>query len=300
MLDETIKFNINDIPAKKRHLYTELNTREHSIYRQIVGSLMYAMVATRPDIAFSLSILSRFLHKPIKLHLQLAIYVLRYLKGSLTQSIVYRQYSDNTEIIGLTDADWGGCYNTRRSMTGYIYFLAGGAISWKSMRQNSITLSSQQAEYYSLSESIREVVWYRSILAELGYTPLNPSVILEDNKGAKAIAENPVSSSRNKHYQIKYHWIREVISLKQISIKYIETLLNIADMLTKALDLPKFQFLVNALFQFTIEWFKNNKSQLQLYNIDEYEKYDNESENDYSDDINMSVLNLIDSINKLN
>jgi len=300
MLDETIKFNINDIPAKKRHLYTELNTRDHSIYRQIVGSLMYAMVATRPDIAFSLSILSRFLHKPIKLHLQLAIYVLRYLKGSLTQSIVYSKYSDNIEIIGLTDADWGGCYNTRRSMTGYIYFLAGGAISWKSMRQNSITLSSQQAEYYSLSESIREAVWYRSILTELGYTPLNPTVILEDNKGAKAIAENPVSSSRNKHYQIKYHWIREVISLKQISIKYIETLLNIADMLTKALDLPKFQFLVNALFKFTIEWFKNNKSKLQLYNIDEYENYDNESDDDYNDDINMSVLNLIDSIKKMN
>ncbi len=101
--------------------------------------------------------------------------------------------SNNREILGFTDSDWGGCPDTRKSMTGYVYFLAGGAISWKSARQSRITLSSQQAEYYALSEGCREAKWFRQLLIELGYPPTSPTVIYMDSTGAKSLSLNPIS-----------------------------------------------------------------------------------------------------------
>lgn len=124
--------------------------------------------------------------------------------------------SNNREILGFTDSDWGGCPDTRKSMTGYVYFLAGGAISWKSARQSRITLSSQQAEYYALSEGCREAKWFRQLLIELGYPPTSPTVIYMDSTGAKSLSLNPISGGRSKHFEIQAHWIRELIGLKEV------------------------------------------------------------------------------------
>jgi hypothetical protein len=214
---------------------------------------MYAMMGTRPDIAYSLSILSRFLHSPLKIHYDLAICVLKYLKQTKEKCISYKRLSNNTNIIGFTDSDWAGCTETRKSMTGYVFFLAGGPISWKSARQTRTTLSSQQAEYYALSEGCREAKWFYQLTKEIGY-PMSLIINL-DSTTAKTLALNPISGGRSKHFDIQYHWIREIVALKEVSLEYVNTHLNISDIFTKPLHLPTFSFLCEALFNFDMSWF---------------------------------------------
>jgi hypothetical protein len=207
-------------------------------YQQVIGSLLYIMLGTRPDIAYAVTKLAQFAANPSQEHLNRALYICRYLIGTADYALIYDGNSDGG-LIAYADSDWASDPNTRKSTTGYLVKLAGGVFSWNSRAQKSIALSSTEAEYMSLSDTSRQVVWIRSLFEELGIT-LGPIPLCGDNQGSIFLASNPVQEKRIKHIDLRYHYIREVIRSKKIELLFIEGAENPADLFTKNLGRIKF------------------------------------------------------------
>ena len=131
--------------------------------------------------------------------------VLRYLKDTLNHGILYKQEGLDKCIIGCSDADWAGDISDRKSTSGYIFVLSGGAISWSSRKQKCVALSIAEDEYVALSSAVQECIWLRQLEAELGNATEGPSLILEDNQSAIAMAKNPQYHGRAKHIDIRHH-----------------------------------------------------------------------------------------------
>jgi hypothetical protein len=142
---------------------------------------------------------------------------------------------------GFCDADYAMDLDTRRSTTGYLFELNGGAISWQSRRQPSTALSTTEAEYMALTEATKEAIWLQNTLVSIGAVKTGPTTIFEDNQGAIALAENPVDHKRTKHIAIRYHFTREAIANDLIKLKYLETEEMVADLLTKPLSRVKLE-----------------------------------------------------------
>ena len=198
---------------------------------------------TRPDIAFALSIVSRYCNNPDSTHVAAVTRILRYIKGTLHEGIIFRGKQNILELIGYTDADYDSAKDERKSTSGWLFCLGGGPISWSSKRQSVVALSSCEAEYIALNEAGKEAVWLQRILKELGlikYSP-SPTLIHEDNQGTIALAENPEFHRRTKHIDIRYHWVRDAVIRKLITIKQIPTAEQAADGLTKALQVKAFR-----------------------------------------------------------
>jgi hypothetical protein len=136
-------------------------------------------------------------------------------------------------LVGFADSDWGGDLTTRRSTTGYLFTLAGAAISWSSKRQPTVALSSTEAEYMSACSAAQETVYLRALLKDLGHPQNGPTVLHQDNQGAIAIGSDFISNRRTKHIDIKYHFIREKVEDGVIRLQYIPTAEMVADCLTK-------------------------------------------------------------------
>ena len=207
-------------------------------YREIVGVLIYLVSCTRPELANSVSQLSQCMSHPLHEHLVAAKHVLRYLRGTSDLAITYSSddldVSENNIIKGYADASYGSIPDTRRSVTGYVFFLNNAAVSWKTRVQPTVAISTAEAEYMALCAAAQEAMFLRNILNDMGF-PQPPTVIYEDNQPAIHIAENRVTSQRSKHIDIKYHFIREAIINKIIKIVYIPTHDQVADILTKIL-----------------------------------------------------------------
>lgn len=212
-------------------------------YSSAVGSLMYAMTMTRPDIAFALSIVSRYCNNPDSTHVAAVTRILRYIKGTLYDGIIFRgELNTELDLTGYTDADYGSAKEDRKSTSGWLFCLGGGPISWSSKRQTVVALSSCEAEYIALNEAGKEAIWLQRILKELGlinYSP-SPTLIYEDNQGTIALAENPKFHRRTKHIDIRYHWVRDAIHRNLITVEYVSTREQAADGLTKALTVKAF------------------------------------------------------------
>ena len=209
-----------------------------SRFQTVIGSLLYLMLGTRPDISYAVTKLSQFAANPSEDHLAKALYICRYLIGTRNYTLNY----DGKSRLGMTacvDSDWASDPNTRRSQTGYFLKLAGGIFSWYSHAQKTVALSSTEAEYMALSDCSRQVVWIRQLLGENGYQ-LGPIPIAGDNQGAIFISSNPVTERRSKHIDIRYHYIREVIAQGHIEVFFIDGNDNPADMFTKNLGHVKF------------------------------------------------------------
>jgi Reverse transcriptase (RNA-dependent DNA polymerase) len=129
-------------------------------YRELVGSLMYVMVGTRPDIAFAVSCLSKYMENPGEQHWAAAKRVLRYLQGTKKTGLVYYS-TGNLTVEGFCDADWAGDLSDRKSTSGYVFIQAGGAVSWKSKRQLTVALSTAEAEYMATANATSEALWLR-------------------------------------------------------------------------------------------------------------------------------------------
>jgi len=216
-------------------------------YRSAVGSLMYLMIATRPDIAYAVGVVSRFLENPGKFHWQAVKHILRYVRGTVDTVLqlggcphvsaeLGTGRASHAELSGYCDADWASDDDTRRSTTGYIFTLGTGAISWSSKRQPTVALSTTEAEYMSASAAAREVVWLRTLMEELGVRQEGVTVIRCDNQGAIALTRNPVQHQRSKHIDIRFHFIRSLYEARVVDIKYVPTHEQIADVLTKSLS----------------------------------------------------------------
>jgi hypothetical protein len=209
-------------------------------YRSAVGALMYLMVCTRPDIAQAVGEVSRFLENPGKDHWNAVKRILRYVQGTMNCGLVLTG-EEKLQVSGYADADYAGCIDSRRSTSGCVTLLGGNCISWKSKRQPSVALSTCEAEYMALCESVKEVIWLRMLMEELGLSQVYPSKILEDNQGCIKLAENPVVHGRSKHIDVRYHFIRErVRNVRDVVLEYCPTNDMVADILTKPIDREKF------------------------------------------------------------
>ena len=212
---------------------------DQQLYQSAIGSLLYLSGGTRPDITFSVSNLAKFSAKPSKHHWTAIKRVMRYLKGTINFGILYtKQKSKN--FIAYSDADWAGDLDDRKSTSGYLFQIGGGAVSWRSKKQSSVALSTAEAEYIALASTAQEAVWLRQLTTELGSDSTEAITIFEDNQAAISMSKNPQYHGRAKHISIKYHFIREQVNDGRVTLKYCPTQDMIADMLTKGLHRDQF------------------------------------------------------------
>ena len=208
-------------------------TEKHR-YQQIIGTVMFLMVMTRPDIAFAVNWLARQLQQPLESHYKGAINLLKYLKQTVNLAITYNGIEGVIEPIGYSDSDWAQD-PTSKSTYGYLFQLAGAPISWKSKRGSTIALSTLEAESDALVEALREVNWLQGLLIETIVPFIAPTRLYADNNGAIDTAYNPALHARTKHTLLKYHYIRQETAKKTAIIHYISTNNMAADGLTKPL-----------------------------------------------------------------
>jgi hypothetical protein len=211
----------------------QLRTR----YQQIIGSLLYLMLGTHPDISFAVTKMSQFASNPTQEHYSHALYICHYLVGTADYALTYGK--DNAGLIAYADADWGSDQATRRSNSELLILLGNTAVSWNSRAQKSIALSSTEVEYMSLLDACRQLVWIHSLLSEIWifirYIPL-----CGDNQGSIFIASNAVQEKQTKHIDICFHYIREVVESGKVKLAFVQTDQNPADMFTKNLSRDKF------------------------------------------------------------
>lgn len=219
-------------------------------YRELVGALTYLAVTTRPDISFAVSNIAQFNNCYTKTHWLAAKRILRYLKGTAELGLTFKESGD--QIMGYVDSDWGGNLNDRRSQTGFNYIWNGGCISWDSRKQKTVALSTNEAEYMALTDAAKEAIHLQSFLNELGLPDLSNITLHVDNMGALKLAENPVFHGRSKHIDIRYHFIREVIKNKIISLRHVSTHDMVADILTKPLPGPSHRRCIEGLKLFDL------------------------------------------------
>ena len=214
--------------------------RRTTYLQQIIGSLMYLMLGTRPDLAAAVGIVSQFASRPSSAHLHAAQHILKYVKGTTNLKLHYKQKGELT-LTGYTDSDWGNDVNTRRSVSGYLFKLHGGAVSWSSKRQPTVALSSTEAEYMALTHATKEAIWLKMFLAELGMVLKSPLVLYEDNQSSVQLAKHPIHHARTKHIDIRHHFVREKVENGEIDIQHLPTSLMPADALTKPLGRQIFE-----------------------------------------------------------
>jgi hypothetical protein len=179
----------------------DIASMKHFPYQSLIGTLMYAMLGTRPDIAYAVGSLSRFSSNPGKTHWDQALHVLGYLSQTRHYCLEF-DGSDDDEltslIIGYSDSDWAGDVDTRRSTGGYVFLMCKAAI-WSSKLQSAPALSSTEAEYMAITRAAQEAIWLRQLLEQLGFKQDSPTKLQGDNQGAIALAKNPGDHPQSKH-----------------------------------------------------------------------------------------------------
>jgi hypothetical protein len=217
-----------------------------SRYQQIIGSLMYAMLGSRPNICFAVNRLSQFSSKLTEAHLHAAQHVMCYLATTRGYQLTYG-LNDATELVGYCDSDWAADPDTRRSTTGYTFILSGGSVAWATQKQRTVALSSTEAEYMALTECVKHAEWTISLLDQLNFEIDLPLEIYSDSLGARAIAKNSVHHKRTKHIDIRHHYVRDVIERNTITVEEVGIKNNVADLLTKSLARGHHHFLTTRL-----------------------------------------------------
>ncbi|KAJ4701136.1 Retrovirus-related Pol polyprotein from transposon TNT 1-94 [Melia azedarach] len=211
-------------------------------YTSAVGSLMYAMVCTRPDLAQSVSVVSRFMGEPGKEHWQAVKRIFRYLKGTFDVGLIYRG-DTQCLVTGFSDSDYAGDVDSRRSMTGYVFTLGSSVVSWKATLQPTVTLSTTEAEYMALTEAAKEGIWLKGLVSDLGLYH-DQAIVYCDSLSAICLAKDQVHHERTKHIDVRYHFLR---SEKRIKVNKVGTADNPADMFTKPVPHSKFQHCLDLL-----------------------------------------------------
>jgi hypothetical protein len=214
-------------------------------YRRLIGRLLY-LNTTRPDITFITQQLSQFLSNPTQTHFNAATRVLRYLKGSPGRGIFFPRKA-SLQLQGFSDADWAGCRDTRRSISGQCFFLGKSLISWRTKKQLTVSKSSSEAEYRALAAASCELQWILYVLHDLQIQCSKTPVIYCDNQSALHIAANPVFHERTKHLEIDCHIVREKLQANILKLLPISSKDQLADFFTKALLPQPFNTLLSKL-----------------------------------------------------
>ena len=188
------------------------------------------------------------MHSPRSKHWQVVKHIFRYLHGTIHLGLFYpRGGSISQDLHAFSDSNWVGCYDTRVSTSGFCFMLGSSCVSWLSKKQPTMATSSCEAEYRAVFTATVECIWLRRLMADLGVGQSSATTILTDRQSALAVARNPVFHARTKHIEVHYHNVRERLSAGEISLAYVLTLDNLADLFTKALPREKFEASYKAL-----------------------------------------------------
>ena len=211
--------------------------------RESIGSLMWLSTMTRPDITNAVRAVARYAHEPTGRLWQAITKILSYLNGTKSLGITYVRGSGLNRNV-YTDADYANNKeNDRRSVSGIAVTLGGTVVSHASKTQRVVSLSTSEAEYIAAGDGIKEALFVRAVLSFIAPETCGASIkVLEDNQVAKALIENPLSSARSKHIDVRFHFIRELFKSRKISVEYVASAEQHADILTKALSRANFRY----------------------------------------------------------
>jgi len=236
-----------NMPLRKAEPGTEVE--DIGVYQSVIGSLMYAVTGTRPDLAHTVTLLSQFSSRPNEVHLQAAKRVLRYLRGTADWNLHYPKKADDTtlRLLCYSDASFASNLDDRRSFSGYVTKLGEATVSWSSKKQKSVAVSTTEAEYMAMSFASRHLIWLQRGLQQLrqhtsyGVATDNHEVdyLLGDNQGALELAKNHRINNRSKHIDTHYHFVREQLEAGTFDLLYVPTDDNLADIFTKSLPKPR-------------------------------------------------------------
>lgn len=230
-IDPGLKLNVSYINCRKP-------------VKELVGCLMYLMLGSRPDISFSVNYFSRFQNEnseEVWVHMKR---ILRYLKGSMDANLIFTRNANATALECFVDADWGGDVHDRKSISGYIIKIFGNTVSWVTRKQNCVALSTTEAELVALCSAVQDCMWFKKVVNDFRIV-INSIKIFEDNRGCICLIKNPENNRRVKHIDLKYHFVHELVKAGEITIEYINSKNQQADMLTKGLS--KVQFRKNCI-----------------------------------------------------
>lgn len=217
---------------------------DETLFKQIIGSLRY-ICNSRPDLSFCVGLISRFMGKPRKTHMMAVKRILRYVQGTTDYGVMFPigRLKSELELIGYTDSDYCGDLVERKSTSGYLFLLNDAPISWCSKKQSVVALSSCEAEYVAGSFAACQGVWIEELLRELKIVMKTPLQLKIDNVSAINLSKNPVSHGRSKHIEVRYHFLRDLVNKERVILQYCNTEVQLADFLTKALKVDRFEAL---------------------------------------------------------
>lgn len=243
-----IKFNMSECKSIKTPVEVGQKFNENTEvemdcpYQQAIGSLLYVAQGTRPDISYVINALSRFNKEPRSEHWSAIKRVMRYLQGTKDYKLTYTK-SGNRKITGYCDADWASDARDRKSCTGYIFLFQGSAISWCSRKQQTIALSTAEAEYMAMGSAAQEALWLRQLQAEVGRGS-DTLLIYCDNQSAIKLSANDCYLPRSKHIDIRYHFIKDHVINNNLKFCYVKGCENVSDILTKGTTVEKHMYCV--------------------------------------------------------
>eukprot|EP00253_Pinus_taeda_P035816 PITA_35816 len=213
-------------------------------YASEVGSLIYAMVCTRLDIAHAGGVFSNFMSKPGKEHWTTMKQVFRYLRGTSDYGLCYQGRPGLDKVLdihGIVDVDWAGDLDQRRSTSGYVFKLFGGAVSWMHKKQFVVALSTTEAEYMAATHASKEAVWLQRLCSSMGL--VQGAIRIDcDSQSAILLAKNPAYHSKAKGIDVQYHFVRDMIEYKKVLLVKMDTLKNTVDALKKFVSSEKFSW----------------------------------------------------------
>ncbi|GJY79922.1 ribonuclease H-like domain, reverse transcriptase, RNA-dependent DNA polymerase [Tanacetum coccineum] len=244
ILKETSMTDSNDTkipmdPGTKLVKAEDGNSVDATYYRSLIGSLRY-LLHTRPDLSYSVGLLSRFMQDPKDHHLKAVKQVIRYIKGTKEHGIIYRK-EGGCKIIGYSDSSYGINTDQGKGTTMMVFYFGESPITWCTQKQPTVALSSCESEFMAATREACQALWLKRLLSELTGWEEKRTTLKVDNVSAIALVRNPVFHGRSKHIDIRYHFIRECVENGLINVKHISGELQRADILTKALPRLKFK-----------------------------------------------------------
>jgi hypothetical protein len=234
--------NLALTPMEERLKLSRDNTTEEvdaMQYRRLVGSLRY-LTNTRPDLAFSVGYVSRFMQRPTMEHQQAVKSIIHYIVGTLDHGLYYPRCPGEAHLVGYSDSDHTSDIDTSKSTSGILFFFGKCLVSWQSIEQQAVALSSCEAEYIAASTASTQAFWLVRLLGDLLDRDTGAVELRVDSKSALALAKNPVFYERSKHIRVRYHFIRGCLEEESFKACYINTKDQLADLLTKPLGRIKF------------------------------------------------------------